>query len=231
MDKLSKVLAAAGILAAIVLVGLGIGWLASRGPEAKPIGNTSAEPPETSQAEPRPVQAVRSVQQVSPPPVATNRVPEVRPVVQQPAVAPSTQPSATITNWPDRLDDILGAETPDTNKVAQMFALFPQLPEEGQEEFAEHLVNLVDDPDYAGLGELIKNAKLPESVLDVLMSDLLNRPNSIKLPHFVDIARQPDHPLAEEAKDLLELYLEEDYGTDWAMWQRKTEEWLKQNPE
>ena len=36
---------------------------------------------------------------------------------------------------------------------------------------------------------------------------------------------------AREAKDLLELFLEEDYGADWTKWQTKMDEWLKANPD
>jgi len=68
--------------------------------------------------------------------------------------------------------------------------------------------------------------KLPEDTLDTLMADLLNRPNSTKLPMFLDIARNPDHPKHEEARDMLELYLDEDYGADWATWEKKMKEWL-----
>ena len=109
--------------------------------------------------------------------------------------------------------------------------MFPRLPEDGQVEVAQHLSNLVEDEDYASLGQLLKNAKLPEPVLDVLMGDLLNRPNAVKLPLFLDLARDPAHAKAEEAKDLLELYLDEDYGTDWNKWQQKMREWLKENPD
>ena len=61
------------------------------------------------------------------------------------------------------------------------FEMFPNLPEDGKEEVAQHLSNLVADEDYAPLGKLLTDATLPESVLDVLMADVLNRPNAVKL--------------------------------------------------
>jgi len=72
---------------------------------------------------------------------------------------------------------------------------------------------------------------MSEAVLDVLLADALNRPNSLKLPLLLEVARQPDHPKAGEAKDLLELFLEEDHGKDWGQWQAKLEQWLKDNPD
>src|SRR5262249_32634658 len=135
--------------------------------------------------------------------------------------------SGSETNWEDKLETILNAETDDTNKVTQLFAMFPHLPVDGQTELAQHLSNLVEDEHYAQLGQLLKDARLPEPVLDVLMGDLLNRPNAVKLPMFLDLARTTDHPEASEAKDLLELYLDEDYGSDWPKWEQKMKDWLK----
>jgi len=56
--------------------------------------------------------------------------------------------------------------------------------------------------------------QLPETVLDVLMADALNRPNGVKLPLLLEVAQNPDNAKAGEAKDLLELYLDGDYGSD-----------------
>ncbi|MGN6552490.1 MAG: hypothetical protein ACTHLW_01995, partial [Verrucomicrobiota bacterium] len=74
-------------------------------------------------------------------------------------------------------------------------------------------------------------AKLPEDVLDVLLSDLLNRPNATKLPMLVDVALNPAHPKAEEARDLLELYLDEDYSKQPDLLRQKLIEYLKNNPD
>ena len=58
-----------------------------------------------------------------------------------------------------------------------------------------------------------------------------NRPNTLKLPLLLEVARDAQHPKAGEAKGLLALYLEADYGQDWNQWQSKIEDWLKENPE
>ena len=87
------------------------------------------------------------------------------------------------------MDEILGAETDDTNKVKQLFAIFPNVPDEAKAEVAQHLSNLTSDADYAALGELLKDPKLPDATLDVLMADALNRPNSVKLPELLDVAK------------------------------------------
>jgi len=223
MAKFSKVFWGVAILAAVVGVGVFIGWLGSRGalptPRLPPVNLPTAES--------RPI-----VQQ---PPVATASTPPRSTPGNASAANPSPAVVVTtpglITNWDDRVDQILAADTDDTNKVAQLFDIFPRLPEDGQVEVAEHLSNLVPDDNYTRLGQLLEDPKLPESVLDELMADALNRPNSVKLPVLLQVAQEPDNPKASEAKDLLELYLDEDYGTDWSQWQTKLQAWLKDNPD
>jgi len=222
MQKSSKFLIGTGILVAIVLAGVLVGWLGGRVSTSSgnnlPVANSAANSNILASTTPH-------VPTPEPPPVVN---------VPQPAVTPAA-PAAAATNvtadWEDKIDTILGNDDDDTNKVKELFALFPTLPEDGQDEAAQHLSNLVSDEDYAPLGELLKNPKLPEAVLDTLMADVLNRPNAIKLPMFLDLARNPDHPKAEESKDMLELYLDENYGNDWNKWQEKMVEWLKENPD
>jgi len=148
-------------------------------------------------------------------------------------IAQSTSATATnlITDWEDKLDDILGSEGQDTDKAKQMLAMFPRLPEDAQVEVVQHVSNLLPDQEYAPLGKLLLDSKLPEAVLDMLIVDVLNRPNSLKLPLLLEIAQNPQHPKAGEAKDLLELYLEQDYGTDWNKWQAKLKQWMIDNPD
>src|SRR6185503_9478614 len=99
-------------------------------------------------------------------------------------------------------------------KAKKILEMFPKLPEEGQEEAAEHLANLLPDDHYDAARQLLTNVKTSELVLDALMSDLLNRPNALKLPVLLEMARAPEHPRGEEAKEFLELYLEKDYGAN-----------------
>lgn len=227
---MSKILKVFGILVIVVCLGLALGWFATRSasnrnqaPPPVQVSNTTVE---VANPHPPPTHAVSH-------PIATG--PVVRNTANAVEVSPGDvahAPSANaITNWEDKLDDILGSEGEDTNKVKELFEMFPRLPKEGQVEVAQHLSNLVEDDAYAPLGKLLLDPKMPEDVLDILMADLLNRPNTVKLPMFLDIARTPDHAKAGEAKDLLELYLDEDYGTDWDKWQKKMGDWLKENPD
>jgi hypothetical protein len=222
MQNVSKIVRVLAVIAVLALVGIGIGILATRGPKPGPIPDANPQA-----VQPKPVPPVATHPVKSTPSVATpsNTVSSIEPSHGETVVAGT--PANAGTNWEDALEEILASESEDTNKVKQLYAMFPTLPPEGQEEVAQHLSNLVEDEDYAPLSRLLADPKLPEDVLDVLMADLLNRPNSAKLPMFLELAFTADHPKAEEAKDLLELYLDEDFGTDKAKWEEAMQKWLK----
>jgi hypothetical protein len=224
MSKLSKVLKLTGAFAGLVVVGLLIGWLGSSGHQTTtPLGNPTP-PLSPAQDDARNVSAIPAVPKISP-------IPSTEILTNEPAAPVPVPASDLITNWGDKLEQILVSPGEETDKAKQLLEMFPHLPPDGQAEVARHLSNLTPDSDYAGLGEYLKNPKLSEPVLDVLLADALNRPNALKLPLLLDIARQPDHAKAGEAKELLELFLEEDHGKDWAGWEAKMQQWLKDNPD
>ena len=228
----SKIFIAAIVLAAIVGIGVGVGLLAGRGPGNSTTVATDdnsgpgSMPTTTSPAHsPIPAPSQSFSERTSAP---VDNIPTLQPTNLTVA---STNVTGSDTNWEDKIDDIVGSDDADTNKVKQLFALFPTLPPDGQEEVVQHLSNLVDDEDYAPLGDLLKNDKLPEGVLDELLADVLNRPNNLKLPLLLDVASDADHAKHDEAKDLLELYLGDDYGSDWNQWGTHLTNWLQQNPD
>jgi len=220
MTGSSRVLGIAGIIVAILAIGAMVGLLATRkstsseqasGPEASSFGPASSNRAPYFPANPGSRPGAPSTNQIASPSSVTG--------------------TNLITDWADKLDDILGSDGEESDKAKKLLAMFPHLPQDGQVEIAQHLSNLTADQDYAPLGKLLKDSSLAEQVLDILIVDVLNRPNSLKLPALLEVARDPQHPKAGEAKDLMELYLEEDYGTDWTKWQTKMEQWLKDNPD
>ena len=220
MQKLSKIFLILGIIAGILVVGFVIGKLAASGsgsnPRPAPVNPAAAE---------------NHAPNASPP-----GIPGTEPVKSATTTDGETVPQTSLaagilTNWEDKLEEIIGADTDETNKVVQLFALFPHVPAESRSEVAQHLSNLVNDDGYAPLGELLRDPKLGDDALDVLMADVLNRPNSLKLPELLEVAQTPDHPKADEAKDILSLFLDEDFGADWSKWQEKMRAWLKDNPD
>jgi|ERR1043166_4881899 hypothetical protein len=222
MSKLSKVLKLAGAFVGLVLVGLLIGWLGSSGRQGSVPASNPAPPISSPQDDARNATPISAVPKITPSPTEA---------ANDTSAPPTPAPSDLITNWGDKLEQILVSPGEETDKARQLLEMFPHLPPDGQAEIARHLSNLTPDSDYAGLGEHLKNPKMPEPVLDVLLADALNRPNTLKLPTLLDIARQADHPKAGEARELLELFLEEDHGKDWAGWDAKIQQWLKDNPD
>jgi len=214
-----KVLVGLGIVIVAVFIGL---KLVGPGNEA-PGPAAAAEPPEPN---PPPSETDNS-----PPAPKPTRQP-VSPIRVHGKPAAAARASANlITNWEEKGDHILEGEGEPDAKAKQMLEMFPQLPDDGQVEVARHLSNLVADEDYASLRQLLADPQLPEEVLDTLMADVLNRPNGLKLPALLEVARTTGHPKAENAKEVLGLFLEVDYGDDWFKWEEKVQEWLNENPD
>lgn len=132
--------------------------------------------------------------------------------------------------WEEKLDQILLDEGSDENaKADQLLKMFPSLSEEAQLEVLQHVVNLVSDDHFEATGQILTNHLANEEVLSVLMTDLMNRTNTLKLPLLLELAKNEEHPLRQEAKDLLEFYVEEDHGTNWGLWEKGIQKWLKEN--
>jgi hypothetical protein len=237
MSNISKIVAVAAIVVAIVIAGIALGWLGSRTPEKISIvqTNSPASVPVTSPPETYP--PVMQPTDHSPKIPIENPANPVQPQSNSTGPALITVPpniaSATnlVAEWEEKVSDIVGSETNEVEKGKQLLGIFWHLPPDVQEEAAHHLSNLVPDEDYSEMAKLLTNSTLPADVLDVLLADALNRPNILKLPALLDVAKDTKHPNAEEAKDLLELYLDEDYGNDWNKWREKMTVWLKENPE
>jgi hypothetical protein len=225
-----KILMVAAVILAIVGIGAGIALLAARSTPSGPLAPPPIADNSTPQTQPRPDHTTTAPQNFHPD-VQPVVIPQPPMIVQPTNILAATNTSGSDTNWEEKIDDIVGSDEPDTNKVQKLYALFPKLPPDGQEEVAQHLSNLVDDEDYAPLGEMLKNDKLPEGVLDELLADVLNRPNNVKLPELLQVASDANHAKHDEAKDLLELYLGEDYGTDWNSWGQHMTNWMQQNPD
>ena len=222
MSRFLSVLKVVGVIAAVVAVGIALGWLAGRSPQTgAPVQSAKGNASTTPESPVSPATQARTG--------ANARALAPHPGTRAVRVPAAPNPNL-ITNWEDRVDVILTTEEPESEKAKKMLKMFPNLPEQGQVEVAQHLSNLVADADYASLSRYLTDPSLPQSVLDILFGDVLNRPNNLKLPTLLEVARDPDNPNASQAHDILEMFLEEDYGTDWNIWQVKVKQWLKDNP-
>jgi len=242
------------ILAVVVVVGVLVagkfaGWFGGRTQSEAVAGKTG---PEVQSAEPRtaPVAGTRPPPGLrSPTPLAAgangaapgSASASVRPG----AVSPSSPPGAStpgaaaavpdaateMADWNDKLDNILGSNEDEAKKAEQLLAMWSTLPEDGQVETMQHITNLLPDEKFSQIAQTLTNTHTVEAVMDIIMGDALNRPNSIKLPSLLEVARIPGHPKAEEALDILEVFVDHNYGTDWAQWDKAVKDWLKENPD
>jgi hypothetical protein len=216
---MAKVWRVTGVLLLAGAVGLLIGWMASRQGDVAPI----VVPPSTNP----PVVAL------TPAPITSQdtNVAFVQPNRQ--ATAP-TQDAATpqySTDWEQKLDGILLADEDPNAKADQILALIPNAPPDAQVELTQHLVNMVQDDHYDGAAGLLTNAETPSAVSTVLMNDLLNRENTLKLPMLLAVAENDNHPLKDQAKDMLELLIQEDDGNNWDQWSASINTLLQNNPQ
>ena len=144
-----------------------------------------------------------------------------------PASPAAGLPAGVAPAWESTIDQILRSNVSEAQMAQMLINLLPTLPEDGQIEAANHIANLLPDSSYNSVRPLLLNASLPESVLSVFFTDLMNRDDPTKLNSFLDIAQIPNHPFHDEALSDLQIYVGDDYGTDWAKWKTALDQYLK----
>jgi hypothetical protein len=225
-----------GALVFSIVCGAAIGWFASSpgkdlalAPQKAPnpataISKTNAAPVESAKTNAKP--SVAKPASVLP----TNSTLAPKPTETPVAEPPVAQ---TGTNWQTELDAILASGGDDNAKGQRILAMLPNLPIEAQVELIQHATVLTSDDHYAPLGQMIANPQTSESLLSVLMADLVGRDTQLKLPTLLQLARTPNHPLASDAHELLKNYLEKDYSNNWGEWEaavRKTLSEIRSEP-
>jgi hypothetical protein len=201
-------------------VGLAIGWLAARTPRVAP-------PPPTVQTPTNFSPAAMVEVPVSAPSITPRLF--ARPVPG--GAKPRAFEVAEATNLSAFGPEILESDRPDAEKAAALLAAFPHLPAEEQAELASQLAVLTPDAAYAGLHDLMTNTATPDRVVEILMTDLLDRPVATRLGTLLEIAQNPAHAQAGDARELLAALIGGDYGTDWERWAKKISAWQAQHPE
>ncbi len=211
MQELSKIGRAMMVVA--ICVGLGglIGWVVGRQGDAAPISLPTNQVP---------VMALQAA------PLPTNEDSQAVAGIHAATAANSPAPAEPKT-WEEKLDDILLANDNENAKADGILQLMPTAPPEAQVELAQHLCNMVQDDHYDGAAQVLTNSTTPVEVSTVLMNDLLNRNNNLKLPMLLAIARNDGHPLNGQARDMLELFVQQDYGTNWDQWSTSVDAWLQ----
>ncbi len=115
-------------------------------------------------------------------------------------------------------------------KSLAYFSMLTNATGDDQRKLAHAAVKYVANTSHALTQQHLFNPELPRTVLSVLMTDTLKRSPSVKLPALLQLARLENHPLQDEARDLLRGYLGLDHGTNWVKWEESVQLRLKLNP-
>ena len=128
--------------------------------------------------------------------------------------------------WEQAINKILESDQENQQVAAQLMALLPTLPPDGQVEAVQHMVNLTDDESYQNAAAMLLNPATAADVAEVIYSDVLNRPNTVKLPVMVSILRTPGHRLRDETLSTLQIFLGEDLGDNPEAWNIAVQNYL-----
>jgi hypothetical protein len=124
---------------------------------------------------------------------------------------------------------VLELETSDAEKVNRLLAMIPQLPPEPKLVALEHAAQLIPDEDYVRLRPSLLRLANTDELREVVMLDVLTRDDTIKMPGLVELMKLPHDLVKTEAREVLEAYLEEDYGDDPKQWETAVRRWLAEN--
>jgi|GEM_PF-4551433 len=70
-----------------------------------------------------------------------------------------------------------------------------------------------------------------EDMQETILRDILTRAENVRMPALVDLLRRPPYPGQQEIREILEAYLDVDYGTDIPKWDAAVHQWLVENDE
>ena len=128
--------------------------------------------------------------------------------------------------WEAAINGILESDEENAQVAAKLQALVPTLPPDAQVEAVQHMVNLTDDESYQNAAAMLLNPATSPEVAEVIYSDVLNRPNTVKLPLMVSVLRTPGHRLRGETLSTLQIFIGEDLGDNPEAWNVAVQNYL-----
>lgn len=140
-----------------------------------------------------------------------------------------TQPAPEV-SWEESLDAILSGAEDNRSTVRRLLEGFDRLPPEAQTEYIAHALNLCEDDNYGEMEAIYLRSDTTAEVREQIFDDSLNRPDEIKLPMMARTMSALNHPLTEEAKEILVLYLDlEPDAVGPIDWNARVQAYLKEN--
>ena len=120
--------------------------------------------------------------------------------------------------WELSINKLLDSDDENNKVAAELAAILPTLPLEGQVEAVQHMVNLTEDDKYSVASNMLLNPGTHPDLRAVIWSDVLDRPNSVKLPVLLAVMAVPGHPLLAEAHRNLREVVGSDFGMNASAW-------------
>jgi len=138
-------------------------------------------------------------------------------------------------DWEQDIIKLAGRlDMPDDRKALALLNKVHTLPDEPAKVVAvEHATHLMSDEQFKQLRSQIMslNDTGGEDMKDAILRDILTRAENVRMPALVDLLRRPTYPGQQEVREILEAYLEVDYGTDFPKWDAAVRQWLIENDE
>ena len=120
---------------------------------------------------------------------------------------------------------------PDKQKADELLAMAVTVKDEDAKELAiEHAAKFIPDDDYLAYRDrLFQLAQNPE-IRELVMDDALMRGEEYRLPTLVDMLGSTlSDKENTEIREILEAYLDKDYGPNPSDWKGPVDAWVKEN--
>lgn len=136
------------------------------------------------------------------------------------------EPDQELLPWELSINKLLDSDDENNKVAAELALILPTLPLEGQVEAVQHMVNLTEDDKYIVASNMLLNPGTHPELREVLLADVLDRPNSVKLPVLLAVMAVPGHPSLAEAHRSLREVLGSDFGISSAAWSAPVQSFL-----
>lgn len=220
MSRRTVWLLLAGIAAIAVMLGV-----FQREPDREPVAGNAKTNESTERSNPATPKGEPASEQSA---VIVQTPPIIDPETDMPLIPPLPLQTGELA-WEASIRSVLSREkTTEAEKAIGLFQLLPGMPAEGAETCAEEAVKRLPNTEYRHAQAVVTNPGTYGLALGVLFTDLMERPDNLRLPTLVSIARNAAHPYAEPAHSNLELLLGQDFGQDWARWESAIREKIKE---
>jgi hypothetical protein len=137
-----------------------------------------------------------------------------------PPMAAAANQLTTVEEGDLKIDEILRSEKEIPAMARDLHELVKKLNSEAQVNASRHLVNLTGDEDYGLIAGFLVDDKMNPEVTEVLFSDLMNRNRELQMPLFMNILKNKRHPQNEEVRNVLTVLAGEDFGENFAAWDK-----------